>query len=414
MRWWPVTRRSGKAVLQSLRKQAGAEQNDLYIWPLNATMDSVLFLSLMNGAPWGGSEEVWFQTALYAAKNNYKVGCAFFDWPQKREQIEQLRKAGCTVYLFSNRGREKETFAQRMRYKLTKRQVRWRAKSLPFHSYDITVINLGYLEITSPYWKSFYRRIKNYALLFHVYNQDDRFRPSKKALLKQWILSANHNLFASDRIKEFLEKELSVKIPNGNTLINPITFAPPEGLPPYPPLQAGNVVFIMLATLEVRRKAQDNLIKALSEQKWKDRPWQLWLYGGGESEAPLKNLINANGLQSKVILKGHTADVKAALSEAHLLLQMTHIDAMPLAVIEALAMAKPVCVSDVGDMPKWVTENVNGWISATASVEDIDATLEKAWQERERWEAMGKSSYQLFKERFPVIPEKYFLEQLKK
>ena len=46
-------------------------------------MKSVLFISLMNGAAWGGSEELWFQTALYAANNGYKVGCAFYEWPQK-------------------------------------------------------------------------------------------------------------------------------------------------------------------------------------------------------------------------------------------------------------------------------------------------------------------------------------------
>ena len=67
----------------------------------------------------------------------------------------------------------------------------------------------------------------------------------------------------------------------------------------------------------------------------------LHLYGGGESEQKLKTLIAENNLGDKVILKGHTKDVRGALEEAHLLLQLTHIDAMPLAVVEAMAMAKP-------------------------------------------------------------------------
>jgi glycosyltransferase involved in cell wall biosynthesis len=168
----------------------------------------------------------------------------------------------------------------------------------------------------------------------------------------------------------------------------------------------------MLATLDVKRKAQDNLVKALSSPQWKERAWQLYLYGSGESEQQLKRLIEETKLSGKIILKGHTKDVKSALAEAHLLLQITHIDAMPLAVVEALAMAKPLVVSDVGDMPKWVTDEVNGWISNNASVESINETLEKAWQKRERWEEMGKISYQLFKEKFPEIPEEFFLEQL--
>ena len=113
-------------------------------------------------------------------------------------------------------------------------------------------------------------------------------------------------------------------------------------------------------------------------------------------------------------MKGHTKDVKAALQNTHLLLQVTHIDAMPLAVIEAMSMGKPLAVSDIGDMPKWIEEDVNGWISADASVELIDATLEKAWQNRERWKEMGEASYKIFKEKFPASPEAYFLNQVSK
>jgi hypothetical protein len=58
------------------------------------SMKSVLFISLMNGGAWGGSEELWYQTALYAAKHGYRVGCAFYEWPQKSSRIEQLQKAG--------------------------------------------------------------------------------------------------------------------------------------------------------------------------------------------------------------------------------------------------------------------------------------------------------------------------------
>ena len=114
------------------------------------------------------------------------------------------------------------------------------------------------------------------------------------------------------------------------------------------------------------------------------------------------------------VLKGHTNDVKSAIKEAHLLLQITHIDAMPLAVVEAMSMSKPLVVSAIGDMPKWVHEDVNGWVSEDASVEQVDAVLEKAWQNRERWEEMGRASFQIFKEKFPESVEDYLLNQISK
>lgn len=375
-------------------------------------MNSVLFISLMNGGAWGGSEELWFQTALYAAKHGYKVGCAFYEWPQKKDRIEQLKNAGCELYLFSNKGREKRTLVERLRYKVTKRKVKRYANRLPLLQYDLAVINLGYIEIISHYWRDFYKHVNNYALLFHVHDENDSIQPKRKALLTKWLLHAKHNLFASLRTKNFLEAQLAINIPNAATLINPISFRAPEGPLPYPLLHNGTYLFVMLATLDTRRKAQDKLIKALSAQKWKERPWQLYLFGSGEAEHLLKNLVANASMGEKIILKGHTSDVKSALAEAHLLLQITHIDAMPLAVMEALAMARPLVVSNVGDMPKWVRENVNGWISEDASIERIDETLEKAWQNRHRWEEMGKASFQLFKEKFPAIPEEFFLKQI--
>lgn len=375
-------------------------------------MKSVFFISLMNGDAWGGSEELWYQTALYAAKNGYKTGCAFYDWPQKKERIEQLKKAGVTVFLFSNKGRMRSTFWERLRYKLTKRLVRRYVKSLPLQHYDTTVINLGHLEIIDHYWKGFFSCVKNYSLLFHVHDENHVIKESRKNLLRKWMLGAKHNLFASLRIRDFLESQLSITIPHADTLINPITFPPPGVPTPYPPLAGGNYIFLMLASLDLRRKAQDNLVRVMAAEKWQKRNCILYLYGGGAGKKVVQELIDSLQLNDKVVLKGHTKEVKAALAGGHLLLQMTHIDAMPLAVIEAMAMAKPLAVSDVGDMPQWVVEDTNGWVSKDASIEEMDATLEKAWQARDRWEEMGKTSFRMFREAFPAVPEKHLLDQL--
>ncbi|MDQ3279639.1 MAG: glycosyltransferase family 4 protein [Bacteroidota bacterium] len=377
-------------------------------------MKSILFMSLMNGGAWGGSEELWFQTALYAARHGYKVGCALYDWPQKAERIEQLRDAGCKLYIFKNRGNDKGSYLERLQHKINKRVVKWYAHRLPLSQYDRVVINLGYLEILDHYWKRFFYRLKNYTLLFHVYDDNDHVWEKRKGLLRQWLLRARHNLFASDRIKTYLEKEIGIKVPNADTLINPLCFNAPEERMPYPSLHNGNYLFVMLATLDTRRKAQDNQVKALSLPKWKERNWQLNLYGGGEDEQKLRAQVYAADMGNKITVAGHTKDVKGALKGAHLLLQMTHIDAMPLAVMEALAMGRPMAVSNVGDMPKWVLEDVNGWVGKNASVEGIDATLEKAWQARHHWEEMGKASFQIFKEKFPPVPEAYLLEQLRR
>jgi glycosyltransferase involved in cell wall biosynthesis len=168
----------------------------------------------------------------------------------------------------------------------------------------------------------------------------------------------------------------------------------------------------MLAALEVNRKSQDHLVLALSSPKWKERNWCLHLYGDGKDRNKLAELIEKNMLNDRIFLKGHTNDPEAVLRSSHLLLQMTKVDAMPLSVVEAMAIGRPVVASRIGDMPQWVTDSVNGWISADASINEIDKTLERAWQQKDQWKVFGEKSFAVFKSKYPSSVEAKLLEQI--
>ena len=367
----------------------------------------------MNGATWGGSEEIWFQTALYAARSGRKVGCVLYPWPGKESRIQQLVDAGCRIYLLPNKGRQKRNLIERIQNKITKKiTVKRYIKNLPVHEYDAVVINQGYFEVITNVWKNFYQQLPKYALIYHNYQKNERFKPAKARILNNWVRHAHVNLFASKKIKEILEEWFARPIPNGDVLLNPITFQPPADYTVYPALQNGNFVFVMLAALDVRRKAQDKLIEVLSSGKWKERNWVLHLYGDGIDKKKLENLIKEREIEHKIALKGHVSDVKTVLHHTHLLFQITNIDAMPLAVVEAMAMSRPVIVSKIGDMPYWVQHNTTGWVCENATTEEIDKILEFAWNKRDQWNEMGRRSFEAFKKKFTDAPEERLLKQL--
>jgi glycosyltransferase involved in cell wall biosynthesis len=375
-------------------------------------MPSIFFLSLMNGAAWGGSEEIWYKTALYCVAGRWKVGCAAFEWKAKETQLTTLEKNGCHVYRIPNKGRSKKNIVEKVLYKFTKRQQVRFCRSLPFNEYDLVVVNLGGYEICTSQWRNFYTRLHKYALVFHNYNEDAIWSKDKATVLKGWIFNAKKNLFDAAKICSVLEKQLNTAIPNARVITNPITFSPPASPTPLSPLHESCYVFTMLAALDVSRKAQDNLITALSSLQWKERDWILYLYGEGHDRQKLDDLIRQMQLEDKVFLKGHTYNVQKVLEESHLVLQITHMDAMPISVVEAMAMSRPLVVSNIGDMPLWVHENENGWVSKDGSVEEINKALEKAWNKRNDWNKMGENSFSVFKERFPQSAEQYFLDQL--
>ena len=76
-----------------------------------------------------------------------------------------------------------------------------------------------------------------------------------------------------------------------------------------------------------------------------------------------------------------------------MVLQITHMDAMPISVIEAMSKSRAVVVSNVGDMPLWVKDFETGWVAENATVNAISNVLEIAWQNKEQWERMGKNAF---------------------
>lgn len=366
----------------------------------------------MNGLPWGGSEELWYRSALYAAQKGWKVGCAVYHWKEKEEKIQRLAQAGCSIYWLPNDGRSKSNLKEKIQYQLTKFRLRQFIQTLPVREYDTVVINQGGFEIFTPAWRNYWKQLDHYTLLFHNYDKNEQWGADKQAAVKNWVSKAHLNLFASGEIRASLQKQLGMSISNSAMLINPITITPPDYYIPYPSIESGEYIFAMFAALETNRKAQDHLVQALAAPQWKNRNWKLLLYGEGKDRKTLETLISQFNLAGKVILKGHTDSIANEMAKAHLILQITHKDAMPISVVEAMALSRPVIVSDVGDMPVWVREGVNGFVSPDASVDSINETLERAWQQKNSWPVMGAKSFEIFKEKYPAAVESFFLTQL--
>ncbi len=354
-------------------------------------MKSVFFLSLMNGSAWGGSEEIWYRTALWMCQNNYKVGVGCYHWEEKQHRISNLKEAGCHIYLLPNK-----TGLFR------KRAIKNTIEAIPFSTYKLVVINQGgWEEVLHAPFKKLYERLPAYVITNHNYNENAVLSLAKQKLLKHWTSRAKMNFGATHKIFEVIERKFNMIVENKSTLINPITFQPEATAAPFPPPTNNNFIWVMLAELDIARKSQDILIQTLSSEKWKSRNWQLHLYGQGKDKIMLENLIFETGLENKVYLKGFTTNTKQTLQDCHLLLQCTRIDAMPISVVEAMAMARPCMVSRVGDMPLWVEDSVNGFICDDVTPISIDQTLELCWQQKDNWEAMGKIAFETFQKKYP-------------
>ncbi|HEY9657546.1 MAG TPA: glycosyltransferase family 4 protein, partial [Allocoleopsis sp.] len=270
----------------------------------------------------------------------------------------------------------------------------------------------GYKEIAYPPFDQLWQRMKRYALASHNYDESEKLGDKKRLALMNWTSHAQLQVGASERIFEMLSRKFGIPRTRQEVWTNPISFNSPATVPTYPGPLHGNYIFSMLAELDIHRKAQDLLIRALSSEKWSNRNWELHLFGTGRDKESLAALIAEKKMENKIFLKGFTPDPQKALEETHVLLQCTRIDAMPVSVVEAMALGRPCVVSAVGDMPLWIREAHNGFVCRDLTVEAIDDVLEKCWSKKEKWAEIGKNAFETFQSKYPAPFEKAMVRKI--
>ena len=86
----------------------------------------------------------------------------------------------------------------------------------------------------------------------------------------------------------------------------------------------------------------------------------------------------------------------------------------PLGIVnlEAMACGTAVVASDVGGIPEVVDDGVTGFIAAEPTPVSVDSALERAWQRRAEWEAIGSRARERMLRFSPEDPVADFVERL--
>ena len=374
-------------------------------------MKKILFISTMNGGPLGGSEVFWHQMALWMVQRGYLIHCCYFDWAENQSpKIKMLGENGCTLHKLPNHKLAKN-YLERL---LTKQLILKKLIHLVKKDFDLVCISQGgLLDVTYPPFNSMLTYLKKFVLLYHNYNEAAVLSSFRKRRFKHWAFAAEQNMIAAGRIEEVVKKIAGFDLPNTHVLKNPITIPVQETESPWPALNAeGAYVWVSIGQLEVNRKAQDILIQTLAADKWKRRNWQLFIYGEGPDRSMLSNLIKKLKLDDKIFLQGHSTNVENILLNAHLVVQISLLDAMPISITEAMNMARPCIVSKTGDMPVWIEDGKQGFVASAVTVDGINEVLEKAWNSQNNWQEMGKAAFTKFHEKYPSPYELYYEKYL--
>jgi colanic acid/amylovoran biosynthesis glycosyltransferase len=142
------------------------------------------------------------------------------------------------------------------------------------------------------------------------------------------------------------------------------------------------------------QKGQLLLVEAARELARSGLPFQLTLVGDGPLRAPLEQRIAEYGLTQQVIITGVAtgAQVQQHLLHSRAFVLPSFGEGLPVAIMEALALQRPVISTYIAGIPELVRPGVNGWLVPAGSVSDLAAAMREALTAPvEQLEAMGQA-----------------------
>jgi glycosyltransferase involved in cell wall biosynthesis len=126
------------------------------------------------------------------------------------------------------------------------------------------------------------------------------------------------------------------------------------------------------------QKGQALLIEAAALLAAGGTEFELVLAGDGDGRAQLEDLIKRRELGGRVRITGWitSAQVREELLAAKGLVSASFAEGLPVVIMEAMALRRPVVATRVAGVPELVRPGVDGWLVAPGCVQSLAAAME--------------------------------------
>lgn len=121
------------------------------------------------------------------------------------------------------------------------------------------------------------------------------------------------------------------------------------------------------------------LLGALAAIAREGVPFKMTIAGDGPLRSQLERKICELGLENQVELAGwlSNADVQALIHDARALVLPSFAEGLPVVLMEALALGKPVVATYVAGIPELVTDQACGWLVPAGSIDGLAAAIKQ-------------------------------------
>jgi glycosyltransferase involved in cell wall biosynthesis len=151
----------------------------------------------------------------------------------------------------------------------------------------------------------------------------------------------------------------------------------------------------------------------LRQPKWRARPLKITMWGNDDGYlGTVQEMIKLYGLEDQLSYGGFSNDIESLWSQHHALLLPSRMEGNALSLIEAMLCGRVPITTDVGRAAELIDDGKSGFIAPAATAKLIDDVLERAWQQRHEWQAMGQEAARAIRQRHSLKPGEDFADSI--
>lgn len=155
-------------------------------------------------------------------------------------------------------------------------------------------------------------------------------------------------------------------------------------------LSRRDAVLLNVAAL-TDHKGQCYLLEAMLLVTAACRHAHLLIAGAGELEESLRAQVRELALEERVHFLGYRNDIGALLRLCDVFVMASHLEGLCTSVLDAMALGRPVVVTDAGGLPEVVVDGESGCVVPARDPEALAAALIALLGDRPRREALARA-----------------------
>ena len=126
------------------------------------------------------------------------------------------------------------------------------------------------------------------------------------------------------------------------------------------------------------------------------------MVGDGPDMPLIRAKLAELGLQDRVYLTGFREDGRRLMGLMDIYLMTSDYEGLPIALLEAMALAKPVVATAVGGIPEVITHGHEGYLASPGGVEDLVGYILRLLNDPDAARAMGQRGAQKIEHEFHI------------